>query len=186
MLLDDVFSAVDGHVAKHLLASVASCKRKKTIVLCTNSMLALPECDHVIVLSADGRIVGQGTYEQVSKNANVDLFGAKIAQSTKNESNESNDLDRHQESEAQTENDEKSKKIRTKLSTLMTKEERETGDVSKAAYMYYVRAAGIPLVIGVLVSGLAARAGDIVAPFWLAEWEIKRRSALRLAMSLLL
>ena len=179
ILLDDIFSAVDSHVAKQLLDTVTSLKGSRTVVLATNSMLALPKCDHIIVLGSDGVVIGQGNYEYLMANPDIDLFGAE-AQVVKRESKSKEVEGDQQADDGEEEKGKKPEVERKKPSTLMTKEERETGDVNKAAYAYYIKAAGIPVAIGVMLTGLAARTGDIIAPFWLAEWgeTVQERSVL--------
>ena len=66
-LLDDVLSAVDQHVGRHLIDNVLGPKgllAGKTRVLATNSIPVLMEADFVALLR-DGRIIEKGTYEQL-------------------------------------------------------------------------------------------------------------------------
>ncbi|KAI9826868.1 MAG: hypothetical protein M1832_005807 [Thelocarpon impressellum] len=66
-LLDDCLSAVDQHVARHLIDNVLGPKgllRGKTRVLATNSIPVLLEA-HFILLLRDGVIIEKGTYEEV-------------------------------------------------------------------------------------------------------------------------
>ena len=66
-LLDDVLSAVDQHVGRHIIDNVLGAKgllAGKTRILATNSIPVLMEA-HYIVLLREGRIVERGTYEQV-------------------------------------------------------------------------------------------------------------------------
>lgn len=66
-LLDDVLSAVDQHVGRHLIDNVLGPKgllSGKTRILATNSIPVLMEA-HYIVLLRDGRVVERGTYEQL-------------------------------------------------------------------------------------------------------------------------
>ncbi|KAL9128115.1 MAG: hypothetical protein Q9217_003136 [Psora testacea] len=66
-LLDDVLSAVDQHVGRHLIDNVLGPKgllKGKTRVLATNSIPVLLEADFVTLLR-DGKILETGTYEQL-------------------------------------------------------------------------------------------------------------------------
>ncbi|KAK5127730.1 hypothetical protein LTR08_004230 [Meristemomyces frigidus] len=66
-LLDDVLSAVDQHVGRHLIDNVLGAKgllAGKTRILATNSIPVLMEA-HFIALLRDGRIIERGTYEQL-------------------------------------------------------------------------------------------------------------------------
>ncbi|KAI9775055.1 MAG: hypothetical protein M1835_005954 [Candelina submexicana] len=66
-LLDDVLSAVDQHVGRHLIDNVLGSKgllASKTRVLATNSIPVLMEADFVALLR-DGKIIERGTYQQL-------------------------------------------------------------------------------------------------------------------------
>ncbi|KAI6887500.1 ATP-binding cassette glutathione S-conjugate transporter [Hortaea werneckii] len=66
-LLDDVLSAVDQHVGRHIIDNVLGPKgllQGKTRILATNSIPVLMEA-HYICLLRDGRIIERGTYEQL-------------------------------------------------------------------------------------------------------------------------
>ncbi|KAF2763770.1 ATP-binding cassette glutathione S-conjugate transporter [Teratosphaeria nubilosa] len=83
-LLDDVLSAVDQHVGRHLIDNVLGPKgllMGKTRILATNSIPVLMEA-HYVSLLRDGRIIERGTYEQL-----VAMKG-EIAQLIRNASNE--------------------------------------------------------------------------------------------------
>ena len=83
-LLDDVLSAVDQHVGRHLIDNVLGAKgllAGKTRILATNSIPVLMEA-HFIVLLRDSRIIERGTYEQL-----VAMKG-EIAQLIKTASND--------------------------------------------------------------------------------------------------
>jgi len=63
ILLDDVLSAVDSHVGKHILENclVKGPLAGRTRILATHALSALPRVDYVYVLDK-GDIVEQGTY----------------------------------------------------------------------------------------------------------------------------
>ncbi len=66
-LLDDVLSAVDQHVGRHLIDNVLGSQgllAGKTRVLATNSIPVLVEADFVALLR-DGKIIERGTYQQL-------------------------------------------------------------------------------------------------------------------------
>lgn len=66
-LLDDVLSAVDEHVGRHIIDNViceGGLLASKTIVLATNSITVLSYA-HTITMLSEGKIVEAGTYNQV-------------------------------------------------------------------------------------------------------------------------
>lgn len=73
-LLDDVLSAVDEHVGRHIINNVI-CENgllaSKTIVLATNSITVLSHA-HTITMLSDGKIVEAGTYsEAIEKKGSI-------------------------------------------------------------------------------------------------------------------
>jgi len=67
-LLDDVLSAVDQHVGRHIIDNVLGAKgllAGKTRILATNAIPVLMEA-HYILMLREGRIIERGTYEQVN------------------------------------------------------------------------------------------------------------------------
>ncbi|KAI5970206.1 YCF1 [Candida margitis] len=84
-LLDDPLSAVDEHVGKHLVDHVLGpmgLLRSKCKVLATNNIKVLSIADHLHLVS-DGRLIEQGTYDDIMKQDNsklkllIDEFGKK-------------------------------------------------------------------------------------------------------------
>lgn len=66
-LFDDVLSAVDAHVGKHIIDNVLGPKgllATKTRILATNAIPVLTDSDNIVMLR-DGAIVEQGTLEQL-------------------------------------------------------------------------------------------------------------------------
>ncbi|PNS15381.1 Metal resistance protein YCF1 [Sphaceloma murrayae] len=66
-LLDDVLSAVDQHVGRHLINNVlgpTGILKSRTRILATNSLPVLMEANFIILLR-EGRILERGTYEQL-------------------------------------------------------------------------------------------------------------------------
>jgi ATP-binding cassette subfamily C (CFTR/MRP) protein 1 len=66
-LLDDVLSAVDQHVGRHLIDNVLGPKgllSGRTRILATNSLPVLMEANYIVLLR-EGRILERGTYEQL-------------------------------------------------------------------------------------------------------------------------
>ncbi|GMM31438.1 ATP-binding cassette glutathione S-conjugate transporter [Martiniozyma asiatica (nom. inval.)] len=70
-LLDDILSAVDEHVGKHLINNVigpAGLLKNKCRILATNSMTVLKFSDNITLLE-NGRITEAGTYDNIMNNS---------------------------------------------------------------------------------------------------------------------
>ncbi|XP_063224182.1 ATP-binding cassette sub-family C member 4-like isoform X2 [Bacillus rossius redtenbacheri] len=66
-LLDDPLSAVDTHVGNHLFDDcIRGFLRDKAVVLITHQLQYLRGADHIVILQ-EGRLAGQGTYEELVK-----------------------------------------------------------------------------------------------------------------------
>lgn len=64
-LLDDPLSAVDAHVAAHIMEhAILGQLRSRTVVLVTHQVAHLSQCDQILVMK-DGQIVGKGTHQQL-------------------------------------------------------------------------------------------------------------------------
>ncbi|KAM0714363.1 hypothetical protein Q7P37_010150 [Cladosporium fusiforme] len=100
-LLDDVLSAVDQHVGRHLIDNVLGPKgllAGKTRILATNSIPVLMEA-HFVVLLREGQIIERGTYEQL-----IAMKG-EIAQLIKTANNEEESQDDTQLSQSDSRSD---------------------------------------------------------------------------------
>lgn len=96
-LLDDVLSAVDQHVGRHLIDNVLGQKGLlggKTRILATNSIPVLMEA-HFVALLRDGKIIERGTYEQL-----IAMKGeiAQLIRTANNEESQSEDESKGSES----------------------------------------------------------------------------------------
>jgi ABC-type multidrug transport system fused ATPase/permease subunit len=81
-LLDDVLSAVDSHVGRHIIDNVLGPKgllKTKTRILATNSIPVLVESDYICMLK-EGEITERGTYRQLlaMKGAVFDLIKTTV------------------------------------------------------------------------------------------------------------
>jgi ABC-type multidrug transport system fused ATPase/permease subunit len=73
VIFDDVFSGLDADTEEHVFSRVFGPhglirRRNATAVVCTHSVRHLPSADHVIALGSDGRIVEQGSFEDLVTN----------------------------------------------------------------------------------------------------------------------
>lgn len=62
-LLDDIISAVDAHVAKHIFHQcILGLLRNKTVILCTHNVQYLSRADRIVVIE-NGTITKQGKFD---------------------------------------------------------------------------------------------------------------------------
>ncbi|XP_054155853.1 multidrug resistance-associated protein 1-like [Oppia nitens] len=77
-LLDDPLSAVDSHVAKHIVTKVFDSRNgilnNKTRLLVTNQLFVLPDVDLIVVIK-DGIITSVGTYDNILENRLFLVYG---------------------------------------------------------------------------------------------------------------
>lgn len=69
-IIDDCLSALDAHVGKNIFKKVFKEKLKdRTVVFVTHALQYLPQMDKVCIMKG-GKIVEQGSYEEISTNQN--------------------------------------------------------------------------------------------------------------------
>ncbi|KAG5181922.1 P-loop containing nucleoside triphosphate hydrolase protein [Tribonema minus] len=81
VLLDDVLSAVDAHVGKHIFERcITGVLKGKTVLLVTHQVnMTAPKADRIIVFNTDGTIRETGTYAELTKDGTGHLNESKAA-----------------------------------------------------------------------------------------------------------
>jgi ABC-type Mn2+/Zn2+ transport system ATPase subunit len=169
LVLDDPLSAVDSHVAAHLVKHVIDNyikKQGKSAVIVTNQLQFLPHADHIVLLK-NGKIAEQGSFSQLNTN------GKTFAQLVKDfggiDSNKKHAEDT-EESNAHF-NEYVSRETSSDATNQLTgSEELETGSVSASVYWYYTRAGGWYwfFISTFLMVGIASI--RIFHSLWLSWW----------------
>ncbi|KAK4702568.1 hypothetical protein P7C70_g3660, partial [Phenoliferia sp. Uapishka_3] len=146
VLLDDPLSAVDAHVAHHIVTNCITSGplAAKTRILVTHHLEALPHADHIIMMDS-GRIVEQGVYQDLIKNG--EAFSRLIAEFGSSSKKVEETEETLEELVADVAEDKgfAEKKPRAEVGTgakLMVDEERETGSISWSVYAHYFRSMG--------------------------------------------
>eukprot|EP00548_Thalassiothrix_antarctica_P012304 CAMPEP_0194159732 /NCGR_PEP_ID=MMETSP0152-20130528/78003_1 /TAXON_ID=1049557 /ORGANISM="Thalassiothrix antarctica, Strain L6-D1" /LENGTH=1449 /DNA_ID=CAMNT_0038869347 /DNA_START=172 /DNA_END=4521 /DNA_ORIENTATION=- len=189
MILDDPLSALDPEVGKKLFEEcILTLMKGKTRLMVTNQSQCLPSCDSVVALGKKGRVVEQGTYEDLSNKQHGEV--QKLLEELKSKKKENTD----NSDSAEASKDEK-KKIdgatatlsrkssktpsatttpatdKKKEDQLVTKEERNKGAVSHHVYKKYVLAGGgFSFFAPLLVLFVVCTANDFVNTYWISLW----------------
>ena len=151
----------------------------------THHVHLLSLCDAIIVLE-EGRIKVSGTYEEIC-NSGIDF--ESIIPSTPNEEvgdvkvrdsiSESEKINATEDSRLKVSDDTgelsrlasvRKRKQEKITSNIITVEERDSGNIQKKTYSYYIRTGGIWLIVILVLALSASQAFDLAANFWLARW----------------
>ena len=150
-IIDDIFSAVDGHVAAHIYRKlILGLLKDKTRILCTHQTRYLSGADNILVLEG-GRIVDQGPPSKILPNissvpvTNFSMMGTPMDTTVQNTGRNSPTLEITSESPPAEEGKEDEEE----------EEQRETGTVKFQVYKTYWRAVGSLLSPTILLSLLA-------------------------------
>ncbi|KAK9452581.1 ABC multidrug transporter-like protein [Dipodascopsis uninucleata] len=199
ILLDDVLSAVDSHVGRHIiLKCICGFLSDRTRLLATHQLHVLPHADRIIfmdglgglkigrydeLLESEPKFAELLTYASSNNEEEVseDIDDAtKVELSIKDEKTEeliTEAVTAAPEAEADPEEDSVADETELKQSsgTLMKAEEKQTDNVSWKVYMAYFRAGGGKYLswsvapLVVMVAVLAAGA-QIMTGLWLSYW----------------
>lgn len=181
-LFDDVLSAVDAHIGRHLFEECINGYLKgKTRLLVTHQLHWLPYADHIVVMN-EGMIVEQGSYEELmqdSEGVMASLMREHTAIDTafSLENNGTADINtvelsapmEHNASSLESEDRSKTKEN----GRLMQKEERLTGAVSlRTAWDYIMHMGGTPgIVMGVILTTFFIGELTLAGTDWfLSQW----------------
>ena len=149
-LMDDVLSAVDTQVARHLVDSLlVDHLERKTRILCTHHSQLLQSADWIIVLH-QGRVVSQGPPSKILFQMADDVVDHSSVSRAKSNKESTNDDERE--------------------SVVPVEEERNSGRVKLDVYSTYWKAVGIYVAPAILVSLLLMQSSKNVSDWWLAHW----------------
>mmetsp|Transcript_35464 Transcript_35464/g.63920 ORF Transcript_35464/g.63920 Transcript_35464/m.63920 type:complete len:1391 (+) Transcript_35464:334-4506(+) len=166
-IFDDPLSALDPEVAQQVFdGCILGLLKGKTRLLVTNQLQCLAKCDSVIALGKHGKVLEQGTYDDLinDRNGEVTRLLKGITQSKRNLMKE----------EQQTEDTSSPKEEKNSLKErkkLMTKEERVTGSVKLQVYLKYIEAGGGYLLFAcVFFFYILSTGTSVVTSIWISIW----------------
>ena len=166
-IFDDPLSALDPEVAQQVFdGCILGLLKGKTRLLVTNQLQCLAKCDSVIALGKHGKVLEQGTYDDLinDKNGEVTRLLKGVTQSKKKLMKE----EQQTEDTSSPKEEENSLKERKKL---MTNEERLTGSVKLQVYLKYIEAGGGYLLFAcVFFFYLLSTGTTVVTSIWISIW----------------
>lgn len=171
VLLDDVLSAVDAHVGKHLVYNVLSSKtgilKDTTRILVTNQLNVLKTgfVDQILLMK-DGKIEVSCTYDQIvemDEKGELAKYGVtlKTTDSSSDEENES------KEAEKQVKSDKNQIKLDRKL---IDSEKLETQEVKLNDYWIYVKNAGSLTALACIIFYISEHILALSSNVFLSKW----------------
>ncbi|XP_049425689.1 ATP-binding cassette sub-family C member 4-like [Epinephelus fuscoguttatus] len=181
-LLDDPLSAVDAEVGKHLFEQcICGLLKNKTRILVTHQLQHLNAADQILVLK-EGRIMAQGTYNEL-QSSGLDIVSLQKISEGQERLSRSGDSDRQsllsqrtiqsQSSQSSLLPPESSRVDQLPVETVytMSEETRAEGNVRSQIYLKYFTAGCNPLVFMVIVLiSVTAEVAYIVQDWWLVYW----------------
>jgi len=146
-LLDDVFSAVDVMVAKHIFQySILGTLKTKTRILVTHQEFVLPYADWIIQME-DGRIVHQGTYNDMKchfkdfSESEIEKTSAEVGDQTSEDT-----------------------------ALAIEEEEMEVGVIKWEVMQYYFEIFGWMALISFILILFAAEGFATMKDWWISHW----------------
>ncbi|GLH14517.1 Multidrug resistance protein homolog 65 [Gryllus bimaculatus] len=154
--LDDIFSAVDNHVAQHLFRKcITGLLRNKTRILCTHHVKYLMFADKVVIMD-NGAIKDQGKPQDVLPDYDEFLS--------------SSDYETFDSSPLKTLVESKSNQMQEVNESDFQEEEREVGTIDWSVYGAYWKAIGHFLAAFILLSIIFMQSSRNLTDLWLSYW----------------
>ncbi|KAK5580209.1 hypothetical protein RB653_000222 [Dictyostelium firmibasis] len=177
-ILDDILSAVDAHVGKHLFYNcIKSILKDKIVVLATNQLNYCPHSTQTLILKTGGEVEHYDTFENIITTLNSGYDNSSLFSELLKQYAHLGDSDKDSDEIVDDE------VIKTKENNdlydgkLTTIEEREEGSVSFKHYMYYVTAGGGFLFLVALLGYCVDTSTSTFTNWWLSNWSSKHTSS---------
>lgn len=196
IVLDDPLSALDPEVALNLFQDcIVGFLKDRTRLLVTNQLQCLPHCDMVVAFGKKGRVLEQGSYDDLMNDDDGEVrrllselseAGGDDKKKTANESpniideqsptasieiNKSFDsIGTNQSQETVNDNGDNANPNKIAKS-LVTTEEREVGAVKAEVYLKYLRTGGGYLKFALVFFGyIISTGGTFASSIWISFW----------------
>ncbi|XP_076324296.1 LOW QUALITY PROTEIN: ATP-binding cassette sub-family C member 5-like [Tachypleus tridentatus] len=193
-LLDDPLSCVDASVARHIFQHyIKGALRGKSVIFVTHQLQYIQECDEVVLMHG-GKIIEQGTDEELKSKGGEyaaliksyvkkeeEMEDRKLATVVKGFSRSVEEFETRAKVQCHSRSTSTSFSVSTSLSDiaetniadvrLMTEEEIKQGDISFDTYRSYILAAGGYMVSFLVLIWFILQAASIAfSNWWLSYW----------------
>jgi len=183
LILDDVFSALDAHVGKHIYdnALMGELSEGRTRILATHHVsLTLPRAQYAVCLSANGTLEHAGLVEDLQKSGSFDNI-LKAVEDEGGAQKQAEDADKPAPDGETNGTAKDDKKVPKKL---VEDEARETGGVKRSVYLTYLKATGgIPFWGLVLSFYIIAQCLTLGRSWWIKIWTTSTEQTAGLAFA---
>ncbi|KAK9451594.1 P-loop containing nucleoside triphosphate hydrolase protein [Limtongia smithiae] len=179
VIMDDVLSAVDANVGRHLVDDcICGILKGSTRLLATHQLHVLPHADRIIFMNGDGTLM-IGTYDQLL--VSCPKFAELITYGSNNKKEEEEEGEEEEEEKQEKKEDTVKAKADSPAAPkgpggkLMTTEERQSNNVSLEVYLAYFRA-GAPKYIGwtiapmIIFISVLGSGVQVLTSLWLSFW----------------
>ena len=175
LVMDDLFSALDAHVGKHIYekALTGELAKDRTRILVTHHVaLCLPKTKYAVLLD-NGTVEHAGLVEELERSGGLqellkteeEIVGPEVKDG--NESAEVNGATNREVGAP----DKKPTEPASKPKKLVEDEKRETGGIAKKVYMDYIKASGgLPFWIFILFFYIIAQSLALGRSWWVKLW----------------
>ena len=182
LVMDDLFSALDAHVGKHIYekALTGELAKDRTRILVTHHVaLCLPKTKYAVLLG-NGTVERAGMVEELERSGGLkellktkeEVVGPEVEDGTeptesKSATNEEVDVS------------DKKPVVSSNPKKLVEEEKRETGGISKKVYMGYIKASGgLPFWIFIFFFFIIAQALALGRSWWVKLWTSSYESSI--------
>lgn len=175
VVFDDILSGLDSDTETEVFNRVFGPdgilrRRGATVVLCTHSIRHLPTADHILALSPDGRLIEEGSFQDLMQNQMyIQSLGveASDSDSSKSGSNiEDEDGGNPRPSDSSQPMGKKSEKPKVLAHHL--DKARQMGDWR--VYSHYFGAVSKSMLLVILITGILYGFGDNFSTIWMGYW----------------
>jgi len=177
-IFDDVLSALDAHVGKHVFDCCVGELRAagKTVIMATNQLQVLPRADQVVFVKHDdetkeGRLGNVGTFTELMKEADFAKLMKEVGISADDFDNSPRASPASTPTSKEDQESASGGKGKKEDGDLVEEEEREEGEVAWSVYFGYLKAAKAQyLFVFTIAFTITGNLTQVLNDMWLTWW----------------